>query len=117
MKTIEKITTDGDVQFFEIITSRKELNEFLHDHLNEYIYSEYAKEWHPDKVFKDEDTTICYYDKAGKFACISAGEKVNRPNVSKIEKLLSTNGSTTVIYGDVSISFNERYGDWEVDFC
>lgn len=116
MKTIEKIARDGDTQIFEIITSRKELAEFLHNELHEYIYSEYAKDWHPDRVFDNPDTTICFYNKDGKFTWISEGETVNRPNLANIKKLLSTNGSTTVIYGDVPIIFNENYGDWEVDF-
>lgn len=116
MKTIEKLTTDGDTQIFEIITSRKELSEFFHDLLHEYIYSEYAKDWHPDRVFEDPDTTICYYNKDNQYTWISEGETVNRPNVANITKLLSTNGCTTVIYGDVPIVFNESYGDWEVNF-
>jgi hypothetical protein len=116
MKTIEKVTRDGDTQIFEIITSRRELAEFLRNTLHEYIYSEYAKDWHPDRIFKDCDTTICYYDKDGKYKWISEGEKVNRPNIANIEKMMSTNGSTIVIYGNVPIIFNDHYGDWEVDF-
>ena len=116
MKTIEKLNADGDTQIFEIITSRKELADFFYNVLHEYIYSEYAKDWHPDAIFEDADTTICYYNKDGKYTWISEGDKVLRPNVANISKFLSTNGSTTVIYGDVPIVYNEHYGDWEVNF-
>lgn len=116
MKTIEKVCRDGNTQIFEILTSRKELAEFLKDTLHEWIYSEYAKDWHPDRVFDDVDTTVCFYDSDGKFTWIAEGEIVSRPNVSKIKRMMSTNGSTRVIYGDLEIVFNENYGDWEADF-
>jgi ATP-dependent protease HslVU (ClpYQ) peptidase subunit len=116
MKVIEKITRDGDTQIFEVITSRKELAEFFRNELHEYIYSEYAKDWHPDRVFEDENTTVCYYNKDGKFVWISEGETVSRPNIANIEKMMSTNGSTIVIYGNAPVVYNEHYGDWEVKF-
>jgi hypothetical protein len=111
MKTIEKITRDGDIQIFEIIESRKELAKHLRNILFENIYSEYAD----NKIFNDGDTTIGYYDKEGNFYWISEGEEVKRPNISKIEKYLEHNAGTTVIYGDIEITYNEHYGDWETN--
>jgi hypothetical protein len=115
IKVIEKINKDGDTQTFEIITSRKELADFLHTQLHEWIYSEYAKDWHPDSIFDDTDTTICYYDKNNKFTWISEGETVKRPNISNITKLLSTNGSGTIIYGDIDIVYDEKDDYWRAE--
>jgi hypothetical protein len=114
MKTVEKITRDGDIQTFEIITSRKELASFMHDTLWESYYSSYAKD--EGNIHTDADTSTFYYDKDGNFFSITEGDKVKKPNISKIEKLLQHNGCTTVIYGNAPIVFNEHYGDWEVDF-
>jgi hypothetical protein len=108
MKTIEKLTRDGDTQIFEIIESRKELASWLRDSLWDNLYSQFK-----EPVFYDPDTTIAYYDKTDKFYWIAEGEAVKRPNVANISKLVSTNGSTVVIYGNVSILYNEHYGDWE----
>lgn len=113
MKTIEKITRDGDIQCFEIITSRKELASFMRDTLWDSVYSEYADN---HRIYFDDDTNTYYYDKEGRFFSISAGDTVKRPNIAKIEKLLQHNPGSTVIYGNVPIIYNERYGDWEADF-
>jgi len=112
MKVIEKLTSDGDTQIFEILTSKKELKEWLRGTLCDSVYSKYYK----DPIFNDPDTTIAYYDKDGSFHWIAEGEKVKRPNISKIAKFIESNSGTTVIYGDVPIIYNEHYGDWEVDF-
>lgn len=114
MKVVEKITRDGDTQIFEIIESRKELASWLRDELWESVYSGYAAD--EGNTHKDGDTTISYYNKDGSFVFISEGDKVKRPNVSQIAKLIESNSGTTVIYGNVPIVYNEHYGDWETDF-
>lgn len=111
MKTIEKITRDGDAQTFEIITSKKELAKWLKSALCDSIYGQYANNMH-----QDGDSTMYYYNKDGNFFSITEGATVKRPNVAKIEKLIQNNDSTTVIYGYAPIVYNEHYGDWEVDF-
>ncbi|TCL35670.1 hypothetical protein EV210_111136 [Anaerospora hongkongensis] len=108
MKIIEKITRDGDTQIFEIIESRKELSSWLRDALWDNLYSQFK-----EPVFYDPDTTIAYYDRADKFHWVAEGETVKRPNVANISKLVSTNGGSTVVYGDVPIIYNDHYGDWE----
>lgn len=110
MKTIEKTTRDGDIQIFEIITSRKELKSFLRDLFFDSIYSEYKT-----GIWEDGDSSVDFYDKEGSYYGYREGDQVKRPNVANITKLVSVNSGSTVIYGDIEIIYNEHYGDWETD--
>lgn len=111
MKTIEKITQDGDIQIFEIITSRNELRKIISEVFWDGLYSEYKT-----GIFEDPDTTVAYYDKDNQFHFYSEGEPTTKKiNVAKIERLKIDNGSTTVIYGNVPIVQNGQYGDWEAE--
>ena len=111
MKVIEKITRDGDTQIFEIITSKKELREWLKMILCDSLYSQYKT-----GVWEDEDSSLSFYDKTGKYHGYYAGDSVKRFNVSNIKKLVNNNSGSTVIYGKVPIVYNEHYGDWEIVF-
>ena len=111
MKTIEKTTEDGNIQIFEVIESRKELRKWIRDTFWDSIYSEYKT-----GIWEDNDSSVSVYDKDGKYYGFSYGDTVKKFNVSNIVKLVSVNSMTTVIYGDVPIVYNEKYGDWEEDF-
>lgn len=108
MKTIQKFTDDGYQQIFEIIESKKELHSWIRDHFWDSLYSEYKT-----NIYDDEDSSCCFWNKNGDCTCFFHGDKVKKFNISKITKLISTNSSTTVIYGNVSIIKNEKYGDYE----
>ena len=111
MKTIEKITREGDTMIFEIIESRKELAGWMRDQLFDAVYSEYRT-----GTWNDDDSSIdCQY-KDGTFWGTDFGDSVKKPNISNIVKMISNNCSTTVIYGDIKIVQNEKYGDWEVEW-
>lgn len=114
MKAIEKTNSYGDTQIFEILESRKELASYLRDAMWESVYSSYAAD--EGNLHRDGDTTIAYYNKDGSFVFVSEGDKVKRPNVANIVKLVESNSATTVIYGNVPIVYNEHYGDWEINF-
>jgi hypothetical protein len=111
MKTIKKYTDDGDIQFFEIIESKKELASFLRDALWESLYSQYAT-----GIYDDEDMSTWWIYKDGSVQGAVTGERLRRPNVRNIVKLYQCNPSTTVLYGDIPIKYNEHYGDWEAVF-
>jgi hypothetical protein len=105
VKVVRKKTRDGDEQIFEILQSRKDLAQWLRE-----MDVKSGNKWY------DEDTSISFYDTSGKFYHIEEGGVIPRFNVAKIRKLLSVGDATTVIYGKVSIVFNEKYGDWETEF-
>ena len=111
MKTIYKITSDGDTQIFEIITSRKELREWMRSTFWDSLYSQYKT-----GTWDNEDETVDWIDKDGNYWGTELGDTVKRPNIANIKKMISSNDSTTVIYGDINIIYNERYGDWETDW-
>lgn len=111
MKTIEKTTRDGDIQIFEIITSRNELRSWFHTNLSDSLYSEYAT-----GIWEDEDSSVDWCDRDGNYWGTELGGEVKRPNLDFITKMVSNNCSTTVIYGDVEIIYNEYHGDWETNF-
>ena len=108
MKTIEKTTKDGDVMFFEIIESRKELASWFRDQLWDALYSQYRT-----GTWDDEDSSIDWMDKDGTWRGTEYGEKPDRPNIANIAKVYSMNSGSVVIYGKYNIIQNERYGDWE----
>jgi hypothetical protein len=108
IKTVEKITRDGDIQIFEIITTRKDLREFLRDLLWDGVYSS-----EPLGIWNDCDSSLHYYDTNGLYHGFSEGDPVKRINHRTIDRLISDNGCTTVIFGDVQLIYNDRYGDWE----
>lgn len=109
MKQIEKITRDGDTQYFEIIESRKELQEYF----NGYWWNVESG----DTEWFDEDTAIHWYMKDGSYGCLMDTEPLpnKKPCVQNMIKYIESNAATTVIYGKgLEIVQNERYGDWEV---
>jgi hypothetical protein len=110
MKTIEKTTKDGDIQIFEIIETKKELKQWIRDTFWDSLYSEYKT-----GIWEDGDSSVSFYNKDGKYHGYFEGDTVKRFNVANIEKLVSINSATTVIYGDVDIIYNEHYGDWETN--
>lgn len=105
MKQIEKITRDGDIQYFEVLTSRKELAERLND--NWWAIN--------DNQWTDEDTAIHWYLKDGTYGCLMEGWPVpKKPAIAQIAQYIESNAATTAIYGKgLSIMQNEHYGDWE----
>jgi len=111
MKTIEKINQYGDIQIFEIITSKKELHSWIRDTFWDSLYSQ-----NKTGIWEDSDSSVNFYDKDGNYQGFFEGDVVKRFNVNNIKKLVSNNAATTVIYGDVPIVYNEEYGDWEVAF-
>ena len=110
MKTLEKTTRDGDTQIFEIIENREELKSEIKSIFWDSLYSEYKT-----GVWADEDTSIVIVYKDGSIFGYSQGDEVKRLNISSVAKLAYINPSSTVIYGDVKILQNERYGDWETE--
>lgn len=111
METVEKITRDGDTQIFEIITSKKELREWIRLTFWDCLYSEYKT-----GIWEYDDDYVVFYDIYGKCHSFFTGDEVKRFNIANIDKMVSGNDSTTVIYGNVPIVYNEHYGDWDVDF-
>ncbi len=108
MITVEKITCDGDTQYFEIITSRKELQEWFNDYW-----------WNietGDTEWLDEDTAIHWYLKDGTDGCLMDGFPLpKKPSIRNIAQYIESNSATTVIYGKgLEIVQNDHYGDWEV---
>ena len=111
MKVIEKVTRDGDIQFFEIIESRKELGAILKDILWDSLYSQYKT-----GAWTDDDSSLYIEYKNGDFAHYCIGSQVKRPNISNISKMQYNNPETTMIYGNIQIVQNDHYGDWDTDF-
>jgi hypothetical protein len=106
MEIIEKTTKDGDIQYFEILKSRKELSEWLHDNLFEAYQS---------GIFNDEDSSIVYYTKDSSCHIIEFGDKIKHLNAANIAKFVHYGPNSTTIYGNIPIIQNAHYGDWEVD--
>ena len=107
MKVIEKTTSDGDIQIFEIIESRKELRGWIRDAFWDSLYSQYRT-----GIWEDGDSNVVFYDKDGKCHCFYEGDAVKRFNISNIDRLISGNDSTVVLYGNYTLEYNEHYGDW-----
>ena len=107
MTQVEKVTRDGDKQYFEYLT-KKEMAWCLHCLFSENI---------EDGIFTDEDSSAVWYLKDGSSDCLSAGfEAPKKPAISKIEKFVYNNPATTQIYGKVPAPVqNPRYGDWEIE--
>lgn len=111
MEIIEKVTRDGDTQIFEIITSKKELRGWVRDMFWDSLYSMFKT-----GIWEDCDSSVNIYDKDGRYHGYYEGDEVKRFNIANIERMVSVNSYSTVIYGNVQIIYNEHYGDWETDF-
>jgi hypothetical protein len=106
MKKIEKTTTDNDTMTFEVIETKTELKSFLKDLL---CYFD------DNGLWIDEDNSLSFYDLDGNCHWFGLGEKFEKLNVysSKIVSMIEINDNTTIVYGDVEIVQNEKYGDWQ----
>jgi hypothetical protein len=110
MKTIEKITRDGDIQYFEKLTN-KDLSWLL-----KCLFSENVDE---DGLFNDEDSSAEWYLKDGSYGCLCFGwESPKKPAIDKIERFVYNNPATTAYRGKgIAIVQNEKYGDWEIEIA
>jgi hypothetical protein len=108
MKTIEKVTRDGDPQYFQRLT-RKEMADCLRD-----LYAGAVV----DGIYTDEDSSAVWYLKDGSSDCLTGGwEAPKKPAIAKIEKFVYDNAGDTQIFGKVSDPVqNPRYGDWEIEY-
>jgi hypothetical protein len=109
MKTIEKTTSDGDKQIFEVIENRKELNSFLKNRLSDADYKS-------NGTWCDEDSSICLVMKDSKEISFHIGDKITSYNKANICSMIEANTATFTIYGDVQIIQDENYGDWRAEF-
>jgi len=107
MKTIEKETKYGCNLIFEIIANKKELREWMKWALMDGLSSKGK-----DGTWEDEDSSIWWMDKDGEWDGTEIGCPVKRPNISNIKKMISSNPSTTVIYGDIEIFYDEEHDEW-----
>jgi hypothetical protein len=107
MKTIEKVTRDGDTQYFQNLT-KKEMAETIRD-----LYSGAVE----DGIYTDEDSSAVWYLKDGSSGFLSGGwEAPKKPAIAKIEKFVYYNAGDTQIWGKVPAPVqNPRYGDWEIE--
>ena len=110
MHTIEKLTRDGDIMYFQVIESRKELSSFMRDWLWDSLYSQFKT-----GLWLDQDTSIDYQYKDNSWHGTEYGDRVERPNIANIIRMISMNSGDIVIYGDVKIVYNEHYGDWQTE--
>lgn len=105
MKIIEKITNDGNVQYFEIIESRKELKSWFN-----------LFDWSEKGTWFDDDTSISFQFKNGGYVHFFYGDKKQRINFANVSKMVCHGANSTSIYGNVEILKNDHYGDFEVNF-
>ncbi len=94
MKTIR--TANG--QIFEILTSRKELGNYINDIA--------------DKRYVNSTDDCVYYwlTKDG----LSHWDGI--PNISQISIFVEDNGTTKVLYGKINIVYNEHYDDYDIEY-
>ncbi len=106
MKQIEKITADGDTQYFERLQNRKELAWNLSCNWDNVENGEYI----------DEDTAVHWYLKDGTYGCLMTDFPVpKKPAVRNIAQYVESNAASRIFYGKrLNIVQNEHYGDWEV---
>ena len=110
MKTIEKVTREGNIQYFDIIESRKELRSWVKTLFYDSKYCD-----SPSGIWEDEDAAVNYYDKSGNYHGFYSGDEVKGLRISQIDRFVYSNCSTEAIYGNVPIIFNEELGFWQPD--
>jgi hypothetical protein len=69
-----------------------------------------------EKTWNDEDSSLTWVDIEGKEHSYSLGDTVEKVNVAKAKQLIYSNPSTTAVYGNVVITQNDRYGDYDIEF-
>lgn len=120
MTQIEKVTRDGDVQFFQQYT-RKDLKEVVEQ------YFSMLKDCESDARFSSQPSALDYYfQDCGLFWQLDDGTTGSidiwgldgkRPAINRIEKL-HENGYGVYIgfFGKgIAPAYNEHYGDWDID--
>ena len=109
MKQIEKVTRDGDTQYFQKISTKKELERIVRD-----LYSDAVE----DGIYTDEDSSAEWLLRDGREGNLSGGwDAPKLPSISNIVKFAYYNAGDTQYYGKgIEIIQNERYGDWELNF-
>lgn len=110
MKTIEKVTRDGDIQYFDIIESRKELKSWVKTLFYDSKYCD-----SPSGIWEDEDAAVNYYDKSGNYHGFYPGDEIKGLRISQIDRFVYSNCSSEMIYGNVPIVYSEDYGDWRTE--
>ena len=107
MTQIDKVTRDGDPQYFVKLTSRKEVASTINDLF-------FAVE---NGIYTDEDSSAEWYLKDGTSGNLSGGlEAPKKPAIANIVKFAYYNSGDTQFYGKgISIVQNPRYGDWELE--
>ena len=120
MTQIEKVTRDGDTQYFQKY-SRNELKGVLD------IYFEMLKDSECDTRFSTKQRTLeNYFEDCGLFWVLDDGTTGSidicgldgkRPAVNRIAKLHENgHGIYTGFFGKgVAPVYNEHYGDWDID--
>lgn len=107
MAQIEKVTRDGDPQYFYKLT-KKEMAETIRD-----LYAGAVEAG----IYVDEDSSAEWILKDGSSGNLSGGwEAPKRPAISNIVKFAYYNAGDTQYYGKgIAPVQNPRYGDWEIE--
>lgn len=103
MNVIEKTTEDGNVQYFEIISSKKELKSWFG-----------LFDWSNDGTWYDDDTSVSFEMKDGSHINFFYGDKKRKINFANVSKMVCNGPNSTTIYGNIEIEYNLKYGDYEV---
>jgi len=108
MKQIEKVTRDGDTQYFRILT-KTEMAEILRD-----VYAGAVE----NGVYIDEDSSVEWRLRDGREGClVTEFDAPKRPNVRNIVKFAYYTAGDTQIFGKgIEIVQDDRYGDWGLNF-